>query len=65
VLNGTAYPVLSSDYKISGKSSGARANGLLEELVGAAIGAIAGNAGMGAAIALWLEHAAVVQKGQK
>lgn len=24
VLNGTAYPVLSSDYKVSGKSSGGR-----------------------------------------
>jgi hypothetical protein len=68
VLNGTAYPVLSSDYKVSGKSSGGRsAKRILGGTgLGAAIGAIAGNAGMGAAIgAVAGTTAAVVQKGQK
>ncbi len=67
VLNGTAYPVLSSDYQVSGKSSGGRsAKRILGGAgLGAAIGAIAGNAGMGAAIgAVAGTTAAVVQKGQ-
>ena len=66
-LNGTAYPVLSSDYQVSGKSSGGRsAKRILGGAgLGAAIGAIAGNAGMGAAIgAVAGTTAAVVQKGQ-
>jgi hypothetical protein len=67
VLNGTAYPVLSSDYQVSGKSSGGRsAKRILGGAgLGAAIGAIAGNAGIGAAIgAVAGTTAAVVQKGQ-
>ena len=67
VLNGTAYPVHSSDYQVSGKSSGGRsAKRILGGAgLGAAIGAIAGNAGMGAAIgAVAGTTAAVVQKGQ-
>jgi hypothetical protein len=67
VLNGTAYPVLSSDYQVSGKSSGGRsAKRILGGAgLGAAIGAIAGNAGMGAAIGVVAgTTAAVVQKGQ-
>jgi hypothetical protein len=67
VLNGTAYPVLSSDYQVGGKSSGGRsAKRILGGAgLGAAIGAIAGNAGMGAAIgAVAGTTAAVVQKGQ-
>ena len=67
VLNGTAYPVLSSDYQVSGKSSSGRsAKRILGGAgLGAAIGAIAGNAGMGAAIgAVAGTTAAVVQKGQ-
>ena len=52
VLNGTAHPVLSSDYKVSGKSSGGRSTKRIlgGTGLGAVIGAIAGNAGMGAAI---------------
>lgn len=68
VLNGTAYPVLSSDYQVSGKSSGGRsAKRILGGTgLGAVIGGIAGNAGMGAAIgAVAGTTAAVVQKGQK
>ncbi len=67
VLNGTAYPVLSSDYQVSGKSSGGRsAKRILGGAgLGAAIGAIAGNAGMGAAIGVVAgTTAAVVQKGR-
>jgi hypothetical protein len=67
VLNGTAYPVLSSDYQVSGKSSGGRsAKRILGGAgLGAAIGAIAGNAGMGAAIGVVAgTTAAVVKKGQ-
>jgi len=67
VLNGTAYPVLSSDYQVSGKSSSGRsAKRILGGAgLGAAIGAIAGNAGMGAAIGVVAgTTAAVVQKGQ-
>ncbi len=68
VLKGTAYPILSSEYQVSGKSSGGRsAKRILGGTgLGAAIGAIAGNAGMGAAIgAVAGTTAAVVQKGQK
>lgn len=68
VLNGTAYPVFSSDYKASGKSSGGRsAKRILGGTgLGAIIGGIAGNAGMGAAIgAVAGTTAALVQKGEK
>lgn len=68
VVNGTAYPVLSSDYKVTGKSSGSRsAKRVLGGTgLGAIIGGIAGNAGMGAAIgAAAGVTAALVQKGQK
>lgn len=68
VVNGTAYPVLSSDYKVTGKSSGSRsAKRILGGTgLGAIIGGIAGNAGMGAAIgAAAGATAALVQKGQK
>jgi hypothetical protein len=68
VIGGTAYPVFSSDYQVSGKNSGGRT---AKRLVGGAglgavIGGIAGNAGKGAAIgALAGTTAAVVQKGEK
>ena len=68
VVDGTAYPVLSSDYQVSGKNSGGRtAKRVLGGAgLGAAIGAIAGNAGKGAAIgAVVGTTAAVVQKGEK
>lgn len=68
VIRGTAYPVLSTDYKVSGKSSGSRsAKRILGGTgLGAIIGGIAGNAGMGAAIgAAAGTTAALVQKGQK
>jgi len=68
VVNGTAYPVLSSDYQVSGKSSGGRsAKRILGGAgLGAAIGGIAGNVGMGAAIgAVAGTTAAIAQKGQK
>lgn len=68
VIKGTAYPVLSTDYKVSGKSSGSRsAKRILGGTgLGAIIGGIAGNAGMGAAIgAAAGTTAALVQKGQK
>ena len=68
VVNGTAYPVLSSDYQVKGKSSGGRsAKRILGGAgLGALIGGIAGNAGMGAAIgAAAGTTAAVVQKGEK
>jgi hypothetical protein len=68
VINGTAYPVLSSDYQASGKSSGGRsAKRVLGGAgLGAAIGAIAGNAGMGAAIgAVSGTTLALVSKGEK
>jgi len=52
VVNGTAYPLLTSDYQVKGSSSGKRS---AKRLVGgaglgAAVGGIAGNAGKGAAI---------------
>jgi len=68
VVNGTAYPVLSSDYQVRGKSSGGRsAKRILGGAgLGAVIGGIAGNAGMGAAIGVVAgTTAAVVQKGEK
>jgi hypothetical protein len=68
VIGGTAYPVLSSDYQASGKSSGGRsAKRVLGGAgLGAAIGGIAGNAGMGAAIgAVVGTTAALAQKGEK
>jgi hypothetical protein len=68
VVNGTAYPIFSSDYQVSGKSSGGRsAKRVLGGAgLGAAIGAVAGNAGKGAAIgAVVGTTAAVVQKGEK
>jgi len=68
VVNGTAYPILSSDYQVSGKGSGGRsAKRVLGGAgLGAAIGGIAGNAGKGAAIgAVVGTTAAVVQKGEK
>jgi hypothetical protein len=67
VIGGTAYPVLSSDYKVQGKSSGARTakRTLGGAGLGAIIGGIAGNAGMGAAIgAAAGVTASAVQKGQ-
>jgi hypothetical protein len=68
VIGGTAYPVFSSDYQVSGKNSGGRtAKRVLGGAgLGAAIGAIAGNAGKGAAIGAAVgTTAAVVQKGEK
>lgn len=68
VVGGTAYPVFSSDYQVSGKNSGGRtAKRVIGGAgLGAAIGAIAGNAGKGAAIgAVVGTTAAVAQKGQK
>lgn len=68
VVNGTAYPIFSSDYQVSGKGSGGRsAKRVLGGAgLGAAIGAVAGNAGKGAAIgAVVGTTAAVVQKGEK
>jgi hypothetical protein len=68
VVNGTAYPIMSTDYKVSGKSSGGRsAKRILGGTgLGAIIGGIAGNAGMGAAIgAAAGTTAALVQKGKK
>lgn len=68
VIGGTAYPIFSSDYQVSGKNSGGRT---AKRVVGGAglgaiIGGIAGNAGKGAAIgALAGTTAAVVQKGEK
>jgi len=67
VVNGTAYPIYTSDYEVKGSSSGKRsAKRLLGGAgLGAAIGAIAGNAGMGAAIGATAGAVgSVVQKGQ-
>lgn len=67
VVNGTAYPVLTSSYEVKGKSSGKRsAKRLLGGAgLGAAIGAMAGNAGMGAAIGATVGAVgSVAQKGQ-
>jgi hypothetical protein len=68
VVNGTAYPIFSSDYSVSGKSSeGRTARRVLGGAgLGAIIGGIAGSAGMGAAIgAAAGTTAAIVQKGEK
>jgi hypothetical protein len=68
VVGGTAYPIFSSDYQVSGKSSSKRTGKrvLGGAGLGAAIGAIAGNAGKGAAIgAVVGTTAAVAQKGEK
>jgi hypothetical protein len=68
VIDGTAYPLLSSDYSVQGSNSGRRtAKRVLGGAgLGAAIGAIAGNPGKGAAIgAVVGTTAAVVQKGEK
>jgi hypothetical protein len=68
VVKGTTYPIYSSDYQASGKSSGGRsAKRILGGTgLGAIIGGIAGNAGMGAAIgAAAGTTAALVQKGEK
>jgi len=68
VVKGTAYPIYSSDYQVSGKSSGGRsAKRVLGGAgLGAIIGGIAGNAGMGAAIgAVTGTTAALIQKGEK
>jgi hypothetical protein len=66
VIGGTAYPLLSSDYKAAGKSStGRSAKRVLGGAgLGAIVGGIAGNAGMGAAIGVAAgATAALVQKG--
>jgi hypothetical protein len=68
IIDGTAYPLLSSDYSVQGSSSGKRTAKRMfgGAGLGAAIGAIAGNAGKGAAIgAVVGTTAAVVQKGEK
>jgi len=68
VVNGTAYPVLTSSYEVKGKSSGKRSTRrvLGGAGLGAAIGAMAGNAGMGAAIGATAGTVgAVAQKGAK
>lgn len=68
VVGGTAYPVLSSQYEVKGKSSTGKtvkrtAGGAG---LGAIIGCIAGNAGRGAAIgAAAGTTTAIAQKGQK
>lgn len=67
VINGTSYPVISSDYEVKGSSSGKRsAKRLLGGAgLGAIIGGIAGNAGMGAAIGATAGAVgSVVQKGE-
>jgi hypothetical protein len=68
VIDGSNYPILSSDYSLQGSNSGKRtAKRVLGGVgLGAAIGAIAGNAGKGAAIgAVVGTAAAVAQKGEK
>jgi hypothetical protein len=68
VVNGTAYPITTSDYEVKGSSSGKRsAKRLLGGAgLGAAIGGIAGNAGMGAAIGATAGGVgAVAQKGEE
>lgn len=67
VVNGTAYPIYTSDYEVKGNSSTKRsAKRLLGGAgLGAIIGGIAGNAGMGAAIGATAGAVgSVVQKGQ-
>jgi hypothetical protein len=68
VISGAACPIFSSDYQISGKSSGARTTKRVLGGTGlaASIVAIAGNVGMGAVIgAVVRTTAAVAQKGEK
>jgi len=66
IIGGTAYPVLSSNYKVQGKSSGAKTakRTLGGAGLGAMIGGIAGNAGMGAAIGATAGLVASGTKGQ-
>jgi len=67
VVNGTAYPILTSDYQVKGSSSGKRSTKrvLGGAGLGAAIGAVAGNAGKGAAIGATVGAVgSVAQKGQ-
>ncbi len=67
VVNGTAYPIFSTDYQVKGKSSTGRTakRTLGGAGLGAIIGALAGNAGMGAAIGATAGGvASVAQKGQ-
>jgi hypothetical protein len=67
VIDGTAYPITTSDFEVKGSSSGKRsAKRLLGGAgLGAIIGGIAGNAGMGAAIGVAAGAAgSVAQKGQ-
>ncbi len=67
IIGGTAYPLLSSDYQVSGKSSTKRTakRTLGGAGLGAIIGGIAGNAGMGAAIGATAGAVTSMQKGQK
>ena len=67
VVKGTSYPVLTSDYEVKGSSSSKRtAKRLLGGAgLGAAFGAIGGNAGKGAAIGAGVGAVgSVVQKGK-
>jgi hypothetical protein len=68
VIGNTAYPLVSSDYLVSGKSSGGKTTKRVVggAGLGAAIGAIAGSAGMGAAIgAVSGTTLAIVTKGEQ
>lgn len=68
VVNGTAYPLLTSDYEVKGSSSTTRsAKRVLGGTgLGAVIGGIAGNAGKGAAIGATAGAVgAVAQKGKE
>ncbi len=67
VVGGTSYPLMTSDYEVKGSSSGKRtAKRLLGGAgLGAAFGAIGGNAGKGAAIGAGVGAVgSVVQKGK-
>lgn len=68
VIGGAKYPILTGEYAVKGKSSGARSAKRIGggAGLGAAIGAIAGNAGMGAAIgAVTGTVGSVAQKGEQ